>query len=347
MPDYEVDIRAKPSHVPGIYFHNTDLVDEAHKVAFDPSFCIGPHTGIRYWDCSIGDTRYYTKEPNRGPWHDLPSFTSALIDTGLSRLPHPGTDADLRTRRQGLVSEHIKVLEACSHVLQKSIQDPRIQDTQTPMMLHPDLHKRQIFVDRNDPTVITAIINWQSTSIEPAFYYADEKPDFATLGTDEDPLGRHICKQTFEACMYGLIPKVGLARSMDESFLQIFRYCHRTREDGDVALKHELIELAGRWKTLGLSDSFPFPLPTQEEIVQHEELFEQFRNAYLLKQKVVEHLGTTSDGWVPSEHWVDIKRAHQEAYHLMESEVAKAEDPCFTTDHLRGSTSGPSGHTVR
>lgn len=36
------------------------------------------------------------------------------------------------------------------------------------------------FVSEDDPTIITAMIDWQSSSIEPAFWYTDEAPDFAT-----------------------------------------------------------------------------------------------------------------------------------------------------------------------
>jgi aminoglycoside/choline kinase family phosphotransferase len=58
-------------------------------------------------------------------------------------------------------------------------EEPRIRNAATPTLLHPDLHKRNIFVSDDDPAVITGIIDWQSSSIEPAFWYADDVPDFA------------------------------------------------------------------------------------------------------------------------------------------------------------------------
>jgi aminoglycoside/choline kinase family phosphotransferase len=58
-------------------------------------------------------------------------------------------------------------------------EEPRIRNAVTPTLLHPDLHKRNIFVSDDDPAVITGIIDWQSSSIEPAFWYADDVPDFA------------------------------------------------------------------------------------------------------------------------------------------------------------------------
>lgn len=43
-------------------------VDSGSRQPLDDNFCMGPHCGIRYWDCSVGEKRYYHgKEPNRGP----------------------------------------------------------------------------------------------------------------------------------------------------------------------------------------------------------------------------------------------------------------------------------------
>lgn len=117
--------------------------------------------------------------------------------------------------------------------------DPRIRDAAaTPVLFHPDLHKRNIFVSDDDPCVITSIIDWQSASNEPAFWYADEIPDFA------EPNNNEICAQTFDVCTQFLTPKLSRPRLMDEAeaLFRPFRYCYRTRKDGAVALRHELIE---------------------------------------------------------------------------------------------------------
>ena len=44
----------------------------------------------------------------------------------------------------------------------------------------------------DDPTFVTGLIDWQSTSVEPAFVYANETPDFADnvlLADDGPPAG--------------------------------------------------------------------------------------------------------------------------------------------------------------
>jgi hypothetical protein len=54
-----------------------------------------------------------------------------------------------------------------------------VKDASKPLLFHPDLHARNIFVDLNDPTKILSIIDWQSAAIEPAFIHANETPGFA------------------------------------------------------------------------------------------------------------------------------------------------------------------------
>jgi len=91
------------------------------------------------------------------------------------------------------------------------------------MLLHPDLNKRNIYVSPDDPTRITALIDWQSSCIEPTFVHANETPDLITPPPDlssipemdeelvtrvDDPEERQklerdywTCQQTFEVTM--------------------------------------------------------------------------------------------------------------------------------------------------
>lgn len=136
----------------------------------------------------------------------------------------------------------------------------------TPALLHPDFHKRNIYVSADDPTVITGLIDWQSASIEPAFVYANEIPDFAgppeepeddpsKNGHGESTTTSHeerilkdalICYQTYEVCMKGLIPKLRPARLLDPSLFRLFHYCHTTWRDSAAAVSQGLIELSAR-----------------------------------------------------------------------------------------------------
>ena len=50
-----------------LYFANAPI-DPKSKIEFAEGFCIGPHCGPQYWDCNVGESRFYEgRFPNRGP----------------------------------------------------------------------------------------------------------------------------------------------------------------------------------------------------------------------------------------------------------------------------------------
>ena len=108
-----------------------------------------------------------------------------------------------------------------------------------------------------------------------AFGYADYIPDFAAPVTDASPeeklaeIQSALCRQAFDACLQGLIPKLYAARALDHNLLRPFRYCHRIWRDGAAAFRHELIVLSTRWNELGLAGSYPYILPTSTELLEH------------------------------------------------------------------------------
>lgn len=211
-------------------------------------------------------------------------------------------------------------------------EDPRIRDAATPTLLHPDLHKRNIFVSDNDPAVVTGIIDWQSSSIEPAFWYADEVPDFARTVTHPslehqfEPNSER-CAKACDICTRFLVPKLSGPRLMDEALFRPFRYCYRTWKDGAVALRHELIETSQRWKELGLAGSCPFPIPTPEELAVHQKEYKSFEAAHDLRQDLSSLLNTASDGWIPPEDWGATESAHREMFNGMLQAVLTNENP--------------------
>ncbi|KAF4170082.1 hypothetical protein CNMCM6936_005227 [Aspergillus lentulus] len=220
-----------------------------------------------------------------------------------------------------------------STVVRVPIAVLRIQDAATPALLHPDFHKRNIYVSAEDPTVITGVLDWQSASIEPAFIYANETPDFAALPEEadgnifensheehKDPARKEreckdalICYQTYDVCMKGLAPKLRPARLLDPTLFRVFHYCHTTWRDSATALRQELIELSARWTELGLQDACPFS-PNEEELKKHARDYEDFETVQKLKLWLRNSLHTNSDGWVPNDVWNAAKDAHRAAY---------------------------------
>lgn len=205
---------------------------------------------------------------------DAAGYSDGLIDTGISRIPPAGSMLK-RPRYQGSIEDHKKLLSYGRAMLKDMAKSSHVQNAASPMMFHPDWHKRNIFVSEDDPTVITDIIDWQSTSIEPAFWYADAIPDCAQAvpdpsGKDEIELKSEACAKAYDACIQFLVPKLSAARSTEEDYFRLFRYCSRTWEDGAVAFREELIQTSQLWRELGFDGPCPFPLPCPDETAMHQ-----------------------------------------------------------------------------
>ncbi|KAB8235854.1 kinase-like domain-containing protein [Aspergillus alliaceus] len=277
----------------------------------DKEFCIGPHCGTRYWDCSVGEQRYYhSVEPNQGPWGNIGEFCDGLIDAGLSRLPPVNSNINNKPFYHGSTRIHRSLLESARAVLKQMSTDHRIAEAAIPLLFHPDLHKRNIFVSEGDPATITDIIDWQVTSIEPAFWYSDEIPDFAT----PTETGENVYAEAFKISSQFLTPILSGPQLMDESLFRPFSYSYRTWKDGAVALRHDMIETAQCWKELGFVGQCPYPLPTPKDFADHEKKYKLLEAAQILRRDLSNLLNTASDGWVPPEKWEATESAHKEIF---------------------------------
>ncbi|KAE8151314.1 kinase-like domain-containing protein [Aspergillus avenaceus] len=305
-----------------VYFAN--YLDLSGTYPLDEEFCIGPHCGTRYWDCSVGERRYYhSVRPNQGPWGNIGEFCDGLIDAGLSRLPPSVSNIDNAPSYHGLSRTHRSLLESARAMLRQISTDHRIAEAAIPLLFHPDLHKRNIFVSEDDPATITGIIDWQATSIEPAFWYSDEIPDFAT---PIEP-GDDVYTEAFEVSSQFHTPILSSPRLMDENLFRPFRYSYRTWKDGAVALRHDMIETARCWKELGLVGQCPYPIPSPKELADHEKEYKLFEAAQFLKRDLANLLNTASDGWVPPEAWEATELAHREMFTGMLQAVLTNQEP--------------------
>ncbi|PLB43702.1 hypothetical protein P170DRAFT_450894 [Aspergillus steynii IBT 23096] len=288
-----------------------------------------------FWNRSPGEPELYGgPSRNCGPWKNFPIYCLGLIEAGFSRLPKQDAGNFDSLPHQGSVEDHIRLLKISQEVMQKLISDKRIQDAATPALLHPDFHKRNIYVSPEDPTTITGIIDWQSASIEPAFIYANETPDFAALpdpdleeilleNDSEDhkpptPQSKElkdasICHQTYDVCMKGLTLRLRPARLLDPTLFRVFQYCHTSWRDNATALRQELVELSARWTEMGLQGSCPASLK-EEELKKHAQDYEDFETVQRLKLWLRDSLQTNSDGWVPNDVWDAAREAHRAVY---------------------------------
>ena len=223
----------------------------------------------------------------------------------------------------GAISEHKRLLNFGRDVASRLIEDSRVQKAAAPILFHQDLHKRNIFVSDEDPTIVTDIIDWQSSSINPSFMHANDVPDFAAHipTADEDlPSERvgagdnaKLCNNAYIAGVSLLVPKMYATWELDDDITRFFEYCHRTYRDGAAILRQILMDLANRWEQLGLAGSCPYPLPTLEGLVTHSEEYKALEHAQKLKF-LTRRLNTASDGWVPTDAWKDTNEDYKRLY---------------------------------
>ena len=193
------------------------------------------------------------------------------------------------------------------------------------MLLHRDMHKRNIFVSNDDPAKITCLIDWVFSSIQPLHSYSDETPDLCNFPDTwdetelEDPPSKaqqktmddvSICRRTWEVLVRGYMPELHKVRTMDKDLLRLFRYAPSAWRHAAVPFREELIQLSARWSSqLLLRGSCPYQ-PTLDELARQKTLWKDFETMQNMKSELVRGLGTDEEGWVPIDRWEDTKSAH-------------------------------------
>ncbi|TEY53303.1 hypothetical protein BOTCAL_0249g00140 [Botryotinia calthae] len=333
-----------------IYFEDAPLGSEV-KIPLSDGFCIGPHCSTVYWDCGV-DGSEMGKIVRGSAGKDLAAYASGLIANGHSKLP--STSSPITASRPsyfGTVQEHHKLLDSAEGILQTLIAQPQIANASAPTLLHADLHTRNIYVSDEDPTSITCVIDWQSSTIEPAFIYASDMPDFARAPETsseegnpgpEPPLSEQdkmqkvasYCNQTYEICMQHFIPKMRVARSLDALLTRPFQYTHTSWRDSAAALRQEFLDLSSNWENLDLAGPCPY-IASPEELARHQKQHRAFERAQELKQMLMKLLFVESDGWVSTEDWEEVRRAHKAIYDLALENAEEEGDDSMTEKNLK------------
>lgn len=238
---------------------------------------------------------------------DLDDFCDGLVDTGISRVPVKD-DGRRRPSYHGSIEDHVRMIMRTRLVLRAIAADPRVQETSTPTLFHDYVSKGDIFVSEDDPSVITGVIDWQFTSIEPAFWYTSSMPDWAKElfapssskeNKQQEQKTAQLCKESWEVCTKHFLPSIAKPQSMDANLFRPFFLCHNTWKDGAVFLRHDLIESAKDWSHhLGFGGSSPYPLPTTKEKEKHKKEYEYFKDTRSLRDEMASLFKATDDGWV-------------------------------------------------
>jgi hypothetical protein len=271
---------------------------------------------------------------------DLSSYCAGLIDTGFYNIPKALPDGVQYPPYHGSIEEHIRLLGISKDVIGKLIESPSIQNAAAPTLLHADLHMRNILVSVDDPKVITGLIDWQWTSVEPAFVHMREEPDFAAItalpkgyklpskgdvvtALDEDAWDILACAQVFDAVCKGQVPKLYRAKQLNKTLLRPLHYCDKSWSYSVAAIRNEMIKASTRWTELGLPGSCPY-IPTEDELKEHKKQYDDFEVAEKLKSNLKELLDCRSDGWVPADQWEWAKKWHK---HMFVKWVKHATNP--------------------
>jgi hypothetical protein len=234
----------------------------------------------------------------------IPVYCNSLIDTALTRLPPPDRSHPNEKPYQGRVEEYVQLLGIARKILQISARDPRINGNASLTMMHPDLHLHNMFVDPDDATTMSAFIDWQGTSIEPAsehagmvLYIETAKLRFPRTRNCEGD-SHLVLERAYDALVKVHVPRLTAVRNIDDDLLKLFRYCYRTWVDGITVLKDELINLSTWWEAFGLPSPCPYTPPSGKALEDHKKDHQMFLQALELKESLVEQLQTTKDGWL-------------------------------------------------
>ncbi|KAF4215038.1 hypothetical protein CNMCM8980_008787 [Aspergillus fumigatiaffinis] len=129
-------------------------------IPIDDVYCIGPVYNASWFP-------QFDNKNDAGPWENLCDLGLALANRGLRHVRH--STLVPRGPHYGSKDEHIQILKSASKIMPMLAGYTPLQRFSNPTLWHDDLHLGNIFVCDEDPTNVLSIIDWQFTSIMPAF----------------------------------------------------------------------------------------------------------------------------------------------------------------------------------
>ncbi|KAK6001278.1 hypothetical protein QM012_002609 [Aureobasidium pullulans] len=334
-----------------LYFDGPDR--PAGAISHDERYCIGPHCARQHWGYGHKkDARSTMLEGCQGSWRDIAAYSSDLAQLARSTIQARGsTESD---------NNHLQLLDIYQSTVEAIRSLESFRNISKPLLFHPDLHIRNIFVHESDHTMVTSIIDWQAAAIEPSFVNTAETPDIAQLLTLDKTLDATLDAETknartdAERCattwivMRHLCPKLGeaalvldpLARDVivdsdfensDErksSAAALCRFLTAASSgwlDDPVCIRSVLADLGGQWHDLGLPGTSLYQ-PTQADTEALSVQLDEFESTQRLREYLSRLLGCDHDGWVSAERWDEVLPVYREQYEkFVESCVASKE----------------------
>lgn len=236
------------------------------------------------------------------------------------------------------VEDHLQLLEVSNKIANVGSESVTLRDYCSPILSHPDLHARNIFVDPNDPTKILGIIDWQSAAVEPAFVHAQETPDFveetlldkmldADIPSDVRETQNHAqhCKQIW-ATMTFLCPKLGKATTLHLALGRYLAGISSGHSDDATALRSLLMDVSNEWNELGLPGECPY-LPSQADTELLSIELDELESTERLRAYLSRLLRCETNGWVEEGRCDEVLPVYREQYaEFVDSCIASREE---------------------
>ncbi|KAK6442967.1 hypothetical protein LTR95_000845 [Oleoguttula sp. CCFEE 5521] len=158
----------------GCLYRNTSALTFA-TIPVDSEYCIGPHCAPQYWGDISGSLAAVPRSRlHQGPWNSLADYLEGQLSRTRTNLLSRGLDVKSAKALLSLTETY----EQLANVI---TQADRVKAACRPVLTHPDFHTRNIFVNKDDPTKVTGLIDWQHAAVNPAFIAGTETPDFGEL----------------------------------------------------------------------------------------------------------------------------------------------------------------------
>ncbi|GKZ19282.1 hypothetical protein AbraIFM66951_011424 [Aspergillus brasiliensis] len=315
-----------------LYFRRFGPQDSARTVSIDDEYCVGPAYSAS-WFPQLGEERH------AGPWQGLTDLGLGLVSRGLAHLQH----SSLAPRRPhfGTKSEHLEILTKVKETMLHLGEFTPLQKFSKPTLWHNDLHLGNIYVSEQDPTAIVNIIDWQFTSIMPAFmqvqwpsflappdgYEAgtvkpELPPNFEEMDADEKAFAiterdRALLSKCYEAALVkNHMPSYLAMTRVDSAVRHLFSFAEDTTKDGIVPLRDCLTQVAEHWNEMGITEQCPYHI-TNEALSKHRLELARYNDWQTLKGYTQELLHSDDEGWVsPQLDFEKVQARHAELFQL-------------------------------
>ncbi|OQO04824.1 hypothetical protein B0A48_07841 [Cryoendolithus antarcticus] len=175
------------------------------------------------------------------------------------------------------------------------------------------------------PSIVTGVIDWQHTAVEPAYVSGSETLDFGTeLKLDEDLDNLHCDEKAAiiddsERCaeVWALLAfpcyKMGKAVALDPVYRHFLAASHFGWLTKEIELISLINDIARLWNAIGMIGECPYKV-SNEDRERVRMMTEDQNGRERMRSYLVRALGCQPDGWVDPEKWDETLPLYRNIY---------------------------------